>query len=274
MSNRFFRIFSIGQLIVIDGLRRHAIIGLIIFAFAGEVCGLLFFDFIPRDIGRASNDFLFSIAWVTGFIFLLIHGVKAAAWDSERNVVHTFLARPISRTEYILGVFAGLAILLLLLNLILATISWVILNLIKNSVAPIYFQNLSFYLFILSTAGLYYIQLMILSVILFFSGAIRGNFPVLLLTLAYYFICNGLPIVRESVLFETRENTNNVLNLILKWLTAIFPDFSRLDFKTLVMSAENIIPIKEYCLSFGLSTIYIVIILWFATILYQRRDLN
>jgi len=274
MINCFYRILSLGQLIAIDGLKRHALIGLIIFALAGEASGLVFFNFIPRDIGRATNDFLFSIAWVTGFIFLLFHGVKAIAWDSERQIVHTFLARPISRTEYIIGIFIGLAILLFLLNILLATIGWIILNFVKNSVDPSYFQHLSFSFFLLTTVGLYYIQLMILSVILFFSGAIRGSFPVLLLTLAYYLICNGLPVVREAVMLESEGNSQSGFYGILKWLTAIFPDFSMLDFKTYVISENLSWTMTDCILVFGQSTIYIIILLWFATILYQLRDLK
>ncbi|MDP3695081.1 MAG: hypothetical protein Q8R42_03075, partial [Desulfocapsaceae bacterium] len=186
------RISALARLIILDGLRRHALIGLILFALAGTTGGLLFFDFIPRDIGRAANDFLFSITWLTGFIFLLFHCVQVMAWDNERGALHTFLARPISRTEYALALYAGLAVLLLALNIILGGLGWGVLKLIKGSVGASYFQNLSFPFFLLAGTGLYWIQLMILAVILLFSSAVRGSFPVLLLTLCYYFICSGL----------------------------------------------------------------------------------
>ena len=115
------RVSALARLIILDGLLRHALIGLVLFALAGTTGGLLLFDFIPRDIGRASNDFLFSITWLTGFIFLLFHGVQVMAWDSERGALHTFLARPISRTEYALAPWTGAA--LLALNVILG--GWV-----------------------------------------------------------------------------------------------------------------------------------------------------
>lgn len=274
MINRVKRILSLGRLTIIDGLRRHAIIGLILFALAGEAAGLLFFDMIPRDIGRASNDYLFSIGWVTGMIFLLFHGVKAVAWDSEHRVVHCFLARPISRTEYILGVFWGLAVLLLFLNLILGTIGWAVLAIIKNSVDPFFFKHLSLWFYILACLGLYSIQLMILSMILFFSGAIRGNLPVLLLTLCYYFICNGLPVVREAVSQRADADASQGLMVALKWLTTVFPDFSRLDFKTFVIAKDAGFQALEIVKIFGMSAMYIVIFLWFAALLFSRRDLS
>jgi hypothetical protein len=273
MPNRLFRILSLARIIIIEGIRRYALIGLIVFALAGEAGGLLFFDFIPRDIGRASNDFLFSICWVAGLVFLLFHAVRASAWDEGRGVIHTFLARPISRTEYVIGVFAGLTILLLLLNLILGSIGWVLLNFIKSSVKPLYFEHLSLSCYVLSLAGLYCIEFMILSVILLFSAAIRGSFPVLLLTLSYYFICSGLPVVRDVLKDPKVAETTQGLGMLLKWMTAIFPDFSRLDFKMLVTVADNSLVTNEIFSIFGLSILYVVIVLWFASLIYQRRDL-
>ena len=85
MLDSIKRISALARLIILDGLRRHALIGLILFALAAITGGLLFFDFIPRDIGRATNDFLFAIIWLTGFIFLLFHCVQVMAWDNERG---------------------------------------------------------------------------------------------------------------------------------------------------------------------------------------------
>lgn len=273
MRKRIQRISALARLIILDGLRRHALIGLILFALAGTTGGLIFFDFIPRDIGRATNDFLFSITWLTGFIFLLFHGVQVMAWDNERGALHTFLARPLSRTEYALALYAGLAILLMALNIVLGALGWMVLNLIKDSVATIYFPYLSLPYFLLAGVGLYGIQLMILAIILLLSSAVRGSFPVLLLTLCYYFICSGLPVVRESIK-QKPGATTQFLDTLLKWLTALFPDFSWLDFKTLVASSDLAPAASQLTLSFTLATLYIVIVLWLACVIYERRDLQ
>jgi len=269
------RIRSVSRLVIVDGLRRHALIGLILFALAGETGGLLFFDFIPRDIGRASNDFLFSITWLVGFIFLLFHAVQVMAWDNERRVLHTFLARPISRAEYVLGVFFGLATVLLALNAILGGIGWIVLNFIRRSVdASSYFQHLSLPFFLLASAGLYCMELMLLAVILFFSGAVRGNFPVLLLSLSYYFICSGLPVVRQALRQLTAQAPPPYLETMLKGVTAIFPDFSRLDFKMLVASSDPVPGVGQIVIPFVLGAMYVLIVLWLACAIYQRRDLQ
>lgn len=273
LFNSMHRISALARLIILGGIRRHALIGLILFAMVGTTGGLLLFDFIPRDISRASNDFLFSIIWLTGFIFLLFHAVQVMAWDQEHEALHTFLARPISRTEYGLALFVGLATLLLLLNIILGSLGWALLNVIKGSVSVVFFQNLSLPFFLLSSAGLYCIQLMVLAIILLFSSAVRGTFPVLLLTLCYYLICSGLPVVRTSLKQKVIVGST-FLDTMLKWLTAFFPDFSQLDFKTLAATSDSAPPLSQLFLPFGLATLYIIIVLWLACSIYERRDLQ
>jgi Cu-processing system permease protein len=274
MLKKFRLIGSLAWLIILDGLRRNALLGLFLFALACETGGLLFFDFIPRDIGRASNDFLFSISWFTGFIFLLFHAVHVAAWDDERRTIHTLLARPISRAVYVIGVFVGLAFLLFTLNCILGATGWLILNLICKSVQQYYFQNLSFTSYLLAWGGLFCIELVLLSVIMVFSGSVRGGFPVLLLTLSYYLICSGLPVVRQAVQQKTIGTAEQSLSTFLKALTAIFPDFTQLDFKTLAASSDLAPAASQIALPFLVSGVYCMIALWLACAIYQQRDLQ
>lgn len=267
------RILALARLILLDGVRSYALLSLILFALAGICGGLLFFGFIPQDIGRATNDFLFSVIWITGFIFLLFHTVHVMAWNNNRGALHTYLARPLSRTEYGLAVFSGLAALLFLLNIALGSLGWLLLLYIKQSVDQGYFPLLSFTAFVLAGFGIYLIELKIMAVIFLISSAVRGSFPVLLLALCYYFICSGLPVVRESLRQQPTEEPNN-LDMLLKGLTAIFPDFSRLDFKTIVVTNDLAPSVSELILPFALSSIYITIVLWLACVVYTQRDLQ
>lgn len=267
------KLWSLALLVLIDGLRRHALVGLVFLALALEAGGLLFFDFIPKDIGRASADFILSVGWLTGLLFLLFHAVQVLAWDEERRTIHTLLARPISRTQYVLGIFLGLATLLLLLNFILSLLGYGVLNLIKGSVNPVYFPHLSLPHYLLSWSGLFCTELMILAVIMLFSGLVRGGFPVLLLTVSYYFICTGLPVVREAFTGRTLEGGSS-LAAVLQGLTFFFPDFSRFDFKTLVTTLPGEHIAQHLGVDLGLLMLYLSVVLWTAALIYQRRDLQ
>jgi len=264
------KIWSLALLVILDGLRRHALIGLLLLALLLEAAGLFFAQFISRDIGRASADFILSVGWLAGFLFLFFHAVQVMAWDRERRSIHTLLARPISRTQYVLGVYLALALLLLVLNIVLAVIGYGVLVMIKGSVQPVYFTHLSVGYYVFAWLGLYFIELVLLAVILFFSGLVRGGFPVLILSIGYYFICIGLPVAREAA----RGNDDTLLAGMLKAMTAIFPDLSRFDGKELVTAP----PGQGFYHFLGgdwlLAAVYVALLLAITAIIYEKRDLQ
>jgi ABC-type transport system involved in multi-copper enzyme maturation permease subunit len=265
MNSSLTRIAALARLVLIDGLRRHALLGLITLSVAAEAGALLFFDFIPRDIGRASSDFILSLAWLSGFIFLFFHGVQVIALDEERKVIYSLLARPISRGEYVTGIFVGIASLLLLLNLFLFGLGLGTLMLIKQMVKPIYFSQLNIWPYLLSWLGLVAMELMLLSVILLFSGLVRGSFPVLLISLSFYAICSGLPVVREAVSQRgVQEGAQQGLEGMLLLMTAVFPDFDRLDFKNMIASSTPLPDLSLLLVNFGLTFSYVGLFLWLA----------
>jgi Cu-processing system permease protein len=277
MAPHIYRILSLSRLLIIDGLKRHAIIGLILFSLAAEASALLFFDFIPRDIGRASIDFLFSLIWLTGMMFLLFHAIQVMALSDDSKTIHTYLARPISRTEYVLGLFCGFSVLLFLLNGFLGTIGWFLLQEIKHSVDIIYFPNLAFGPFLLSLSGIYCIELFILAVSVLLCTAVRGTFTVLLLVLSYNFICSGLPVVREMLKIRLKSKDNaseQSIDVLLRWLTAIFPDFSRFDFRSFISDPTSLPSLSQFGVTFGLVLLYLIVVLWAACAIFQRRDLQ
>jgi len=266
---------ALARLTVIDSVKSYSLICLIFFALAGEAVGFLFFDFIHRDIGRASNDYISSIIWVTGFIYLLFYAVSSVAWDDKNRVIHTIMARSISRVEYVLGIFMGHVVILFSLNFILGAIGWWVLVAIQTSLEATFIQQYSCIYYVLTVLGIFAIELVLLAVIHLLSGVIRGSFPVMLMTLSYYFICSGLPVVRESVVSSlTKEDAHSLSNLF-KFMTAFFPDFSRLDFKIMVTLINSSKPVFVDLLQvFGLHAFYVIIVLWFASMLYQRQDFN
>lgn len=275
MLNPLKHITALAWLVLLDGLRRHALMGLIALSLAAQIGAFLFLDFIPRDIGRASTDFILSVAWLSGFILLFFHGVQIIALDEERKVIYALLARPISRGEYVLGLFFGLAALLMLLNLLLGGLGFATLLLIKKMVDPFYFNQLSMPRYLLAWTGLAAMELMLLSVILLFSGLVRGSFPVLLISLSFYAICSGLPVVREAISQKTfEEGAPPALEALLRWMTAVFPDFDRLDFKNMIASAEQLPELSLLLINFGLTFSYLGLFLWLACLVYQRRDLQ
>jgi len=269
------RITSLARIIFLDGLRRHALAGLILLALAAEASGMLFMDFFGHDVGRASSDFLFSVMWMAGLLFLLFHAVQVIAWDEEHGAIYALLSRPISRAEYVLGVFAGLMVLLICLNVLLGIAAYGTLLWIKHGLQAVYFPAFSTSHFLLAWAGMVMMQSVVLAAIMLFSGMVRGGFPVLLLTAAYYGICSGLPVVRTSVMQQLAHGQDvAALDRLLQVLTAIFPNFGRLDFKDSIISVTQITETGYISVHFIVAVLYVVLAVIFACRLYGRRDLQ
>jgi len=262
------RIFALAHITFLSGLRRNAVWGLCLFALMLELGGVLFMDFFGRGLGRVICDFQFSVMWIAGMLFILFYAVQTLAWDDEHRTIDSVLARPISRTEYVLGSMLGLSLLLLCFELLLAGIAYGEILWVKPSIGEVYFPVFSSLHFIVSWLGLQLILLAQLSIVLLISSVIRGAFPVMLLSLAYALICSGLPVVRASLKGQTSENSDT----IFQWMSMLFPDFSTLDFKDAVLSMQAIQPASLY-MPFGLISVYLVMVLLLSCFIYQRRDI-
>ncbi len=269
MKNSLKRISALARLVVVDGIRRHALIGLVVLALGIEVSGLFFFSFVPRDIGRMLTDFIVTIGWCAGMVFLFFHAVQVMSWGEDRRVIHTLLARPLSRTEYVAGVFAGLLFLLLLLNALLGAIGYGVLALIRHWVGEVYFSHLGILEYILSWVGVLCIQAMILSAIVLFSGIIRGGFTVLLVSLTYYLICNGLPVAIEFF-----KDASPLARKFMVGLTLVFPNFSRFDYKGLIVALGKWPEVTTLALNLAYVVLYCALVLTLAAGIYNRRDLK
>jgi len=268
------RIRALAYITFLNGLRRNAVWGLCLFALIFEICGIFFMDFFGRDLGRAMSDFQFSIMWAAGMLFILFYAVQAIAWDDDHRSIDSILARPISRTEYVLGSMAGLSLLLLCFELLLGALAIGEITWIKPEIGEIYFPVFSISHFIIAWLALQAILFTHLAMVMLISSAIRGAFPVMLITLAYSLICSGLPVVRES-LRQQDGHAAQGLNHILTGMGMLFPDFGVLDLKNSVLSTQSIETMTgiSVWVPFGLISIYVAIVLLLSCMIYERRDI-
>lgn len=270
------RIVALAHITFLNGLRRNAVWGLCVFALLLEISGVFFVDFFGHDLGRAVSDFQFSIMWAAGMIFVLFYAVQAMAWDEDHRSIDSILARPVSRVEYVLGSMAGLSLLLLCLELLLAGLATGELFWLRHSIPATYFPVFSLSHFIVAWLALQTMLLVHLGIVTLVSSAIRGAFPVMLMTLAYSLICSGLPVVRESLSHHIYGAVGAPgLSGMLKGLTMFFPDFGMLDMKDSVLSNQplaSLLGVSAW-LPFSLSLVYLAVVLFLSCIIYQRRDI-
>jgi hypothetical protein len=96
------------------------------------------------------------------------------------------------------------------------------------------------------------------------------------MTLAYYLICNSLPVVRQSLSASQSVGSGKIegTGQLLTWLSALFPDFSRVDYKLYVITGETLPDFSLLFSQYGVLCLYVALALWFACMVYRRRDLK
>lgn len=270
------RIMALAHITFLNGLRRNAVWGLCIFALMFELFGVMFMDFFGHDLGRVISDFQFTIMFVAGMIFILFYAVQAMAWDDDHRSIDSILARPISRAEYVLGTVAGLSLLLLCFEVLLGGLAMAELLWARSLAGEVYFPVFSLMHFFAAWGGVQLILLAHLAVAMLVSSVIRGAFPVMLITLAYSLICSGLPVVRVSLRHghDSSASASGMADL-LQGMGMIFPDFGALDLKNAVLSHQGLATLigMPTWLPFTLLGLYTALILFFACLVYQRRDI-
>jgi hypothetical protein len=57
-------------------------------------------------------------------------------------------------------------------------------------------------------------------------------------------------------------------------MTAVFPDFSRFDFRMFISDPTALPSFSQVAVTFGIVPLYLVIVLWAACAVFNRRDLQ
>jgi ABC-type transport system involved in multi-copper enzyme maturation permease subunit len=247
----------------------------VLYALAGA--GLLLFVLVPvislfsmrqiQELGITLS--LSSISLVLLVLATLLGGFSV--WrDIERRYTAAVLGLPVSRTEFLLGKFAGISLFLGLCVIVLGLISVVVINLSASfypSDLPIAWATIAL---AIVAEGLKYILLTAFALLL--SSLSTSFFLPIFGTLAIYFTGNASQEVMEYVSGEFGQQISTPAKLVIQSVYYLVPNFSIFDLKVyavyaLPVSIDSILYMVLYFL------IYTAILLFLATRAFSRREL-
>ncbi len=108
------RIFAVASVTVREALRRKVQVNLLLFALLLVVVSLVVSTLTLGESHRIAADLGLTTMEAMGSLIAIFLGASAIAGDIERRVVYPIIAKPISRSGYLLGRYLGLAATLLL----------------------------------------------------------------------------------------------------------------------------------------------------------------
>jgi Cu-processing system permease protein len=257
-----------------EGIRNRALYGITLFALLLFVTIFLISDMIMQEVGKVAVDMALSAVSLSGLLLVLFVGINLMAKDLDKRTIYMVLSRPISRSQYIVGKFLGMVLLIVTTIVVLSVFAVLSIIMIKSMYSG-YFDRFSLPL-IFQALFFTTLMLILLSAISFlFASFTSTSFITLVLTVITYIIGQSLTDVKALV--EAPQTAGiKVSAMTVKAVQAayyIFPNLSFFDIKTQAAHAISI-PISStiWIVLYGL--IYTSLCITIAALVFRKKEFS
>lgn len=206
---------------------------------------------ITLDVGLAAMSLL-------GLVIAVFVGTGLVNKEIEKRTVLVLVAKPISRTEFIVGKHLGLSAVLAVLVAAMTIIYMVILS----------FSRITYPAGSILVSSLYlFLQLSLITAVAIVFGVFTSSLLATLLTFAVYLMGN---FTRDLVSLGTLSKNPAVENLT-RSLYLVLPDLARLDLKNQAVYGQ--LPgIDALLANAGYGLLYIALLLAIAILIFSLRE--
>lgn len=256
-----------------EGLRHRILYGTLTCCALLILFSLLISGLFMRDVLKIILDICFMATAISGLLVPFFLAVNVLAGDIDQKTIYTILAKPVSKTDYLLGKFFGLALLTLTIMGLLAFTTLAAVWGASLLYAPHFLQNLSITAILIAIALKAMEFIVLNSLVLLWSTLTTSSFLATLLTLFTYIIGHT---VEDVVRFIAVQHDGVVLSVgvtaISKISLYIFPNLNAFDFSRQAVYGVPIVPSELFtALLYGIA--YCTVILGLTFYFFQRRDL-
>ncbi|WP_419174906.1 ABC transporter permease [Desulfosediminicola sp.] len=267
------KIWSIAIITFKEGLRQRLLYGVIVASLLLIFVSVFISGLFMRDILKVLLDLCLSAISVGGLLVPFFLAINLLAGDIDKRTIYTLLSRNISRPQYILGKYLGLAMITatVMATLLVATL---IAQHIATFIYPDYFFTKYTIRPVLISTAMSYLGIMVFtSTVILWCTITTSSFLATLLTLSTYLIGHTAEdMVRFMIMRNTAESFTPAIEYTVKAALYIFPNLASFDLK--LLSAHSLaLPFDEISLLVLYASAYISIMLILAIRFFQRRDL-
>lgn len=255
-----------------EGIRNRAIYGISIFALLLLGANLLISGMMMQEVGKVAVDMALSTISFTGLLLILFVGINLMAKDLDKRTIYMVLARPISRPQYIVEKFLGMASLIVVSIGFLSLFASLSILMVKMSY-PGYFPRFSWGVVFMAIAFTTLSLILISALSFLFASFSSTSFITLILTIVSYIIGQSISDVKSLV--EAPQavgiQVSPVTVKVVQIAYYIFPNLSLFDIKTQAAHGLSLPPSYIFwTVSYGL--VYTCIAIAIAAIIFRRRE--
>ncbi len=252
------------------GIRDRLLQGLVFAGFLLIASAGVFSSFSMRQPLEVAINYCLSATHILAIIMTLFLGLNLLSQEIESKENHFILTQPIPRSYYILGKFGGLFLIIFAMVIILGFFSALGVSSVCLGMKN---YNIAWLNFCASLLGiLFSCSILGAVIVLFTSVATSGIFP-FLISFAVYTAGENTETVKNYITSGMAgEHISHLSRLLIDIIYYVLPNFSLFDFK--VYAIYNL-PLsgKLLSVSAGYGIAYTCLCLFFAIILFEKRDL-
>jgi Cu-processing system permease protein len=252
------RVWAIGTNVFREVFRERVLYVAALFGVALVIAVLLLNEVSGGAEGKISLDVGLAGISLLGLTVAAFMGAGLINKEIEKKTALVLIAKPMSRSEFIVGKHLGLtsilAVLVVLMNLMLfGVMTW---------------RGIPFSWSSLSVSGLYLIlELSLMTAVALLFGVFTSSLIATILTFAVYLMGRS----SQNLVTLSQSIKTDSVKSIVKGIYLIFPDLSRLNLKD--QAVYGILPdTGTLTLNAGYGILYIVLLLAIASLIFSRRE--
>jgi ABC-type transport system involved in multi-copper enzyme maturation permease subunit len=203
------------------------------------------------DLGLAGIQIL-------GLVLAIFVGTGLINKEIEKRTVLVLMAKPLSRTEFIIGKHLGLSAVL---GVLIAAMTAIYLLLMRVSDVPFLMRPT------LIAVGFMWLLLSLVTAVAIGFGGLMSSLLAIMMTIAVYLMGT----LSGDVVKLGKLTENPLIMRMTQAFYLVLPDLSRLDLKT--AAVYNLIPNGAVLVqNAGYGLLYIVLVLTIASVLFSARE--
>ena len=263
--------FLLALLTFKEGIRDRSLYLILFFCILTITFSFILVGFYIRQLDKVSVDILLSTINFAGLLLTFFLSVKLMAKDLDKHGIYFILSKPFSRTQYILGKYCGIMLIIFVCFLILCFCSAITLFFTKIQYNE-WFKDFLWIEFFKACYSLFLMFFILNAFVIFFSSITSNSFLVQLLSILIYIAGQ---IIEEAVLFLKSKipiNAKTETISIVDILRYLLPDLSVFDLKT---TAAHSIGISYQYLFYitGYSILYSMVLLLLSAMFFLKKEL-
>jgi Cu-processing system permease protein len=250
-------IYAIARNTFREIIRDRILVGILVFALLLVCLSVVLGQLTFTEHARLSANFGLTGIHISVVVLSIFVGSTLVSREIEKQTVLTLLARPISRTQFVLGKFLGLAFVEIAIMLGLSIVLWLLVS----------YLGLSFgTAFGIALFGIFLEGLLMTSVTMFFGSFAK---PMMTVMFAVSVFLGGHWV--QSLDFFIKKSNSAQFTAVASLVSKVVPDLEQVNWRSAPIY-QTVIPGQEIATSFLYILIWIVCLQTFTALIFRNRD--